>query len=273
MTLITFAAAAEGVCDRRLTVDDGDREATGIEMIGAEERRGASAVDPVSAGAHRIDHRRGGHGAPAGDATDVAADDALQRGRPARREIDHAAAAGMPGVGVVPLDVRVEAEREEGAVHLGEVDRRGDPPEWIVARLLVRLHADVLRMQPRVALGQARHDGVLVDEQRVPGDQIAPVDALTDEHRVLVRPVVVGDIQLVEASIDPGELERRAAKLQRAPGARHPIRGVARREHEIDGRGLGGVGHRGSTAGSGAEQDRERQRSSERGERKHRWEI
>jgi hypothetical protein len=116
----------------------------------------------------------------------------------------------MPRVGVVPLHVGVEAEREEGTVHLGEVDGRRDPPERIVARLLVRLQADVLRVQTRISRGETRHDGVLVDEERVSGDQVAPEDALTDEHRVLVRPVVVGDVQLVEASIDPGELERRA---------------------------------------------------------------
>ncbi len=70
-------------------------------------------------------------------------------------------------------------------------------------------------MQARVGRGEARDDGVLVDEERVARDQVAPIDALTDEHRVLERAIVVLDVELVEATIDAGELERRAAHADR----------------------------------------------------------
>ena len=125
-----------------------------------------------SAGAHGIDHRRGGH-ACAGARLRPTSPPTMRAsvaGRPVERSITPRRLV-CQGSRVVALDVGVEAEREEGAVHLGEVDRRGDAPERIVARLLVRLQARVLRMQTRIARGEARHDGVLEDEQRVSGDR------------------------------------------------------------------------------------------------------
>ena len=77
--------------------------------------------------------------------------------------------------------------------------------------VVVGLHAHVVRMQARVEPREARDDRVLVDEERVAGDQVAAIDALADEDRVLEGAVVVVDVELVEAAVDAGELERRAA--------------------------------------------------------------
>ncbi len=143
-------------------------------------------------------------------------------------------------------------------MELDEVDRRRGLPEWIVAGLVGGPERHVLRVQSRIVRGEPRDDGVLVDEQRVAGDQVAPIDPLADEHRVLERAVVVGHVDLVEAAVDPGELERRTANVDAAVGARHPIGRVAGGQDEVGVGGARRVGLR-ATAAEGAEHEQQRE--------------
>src|SRR4051794_23481186 len=111
-------------------------------------------------------------------------------------------------------------------------------------------------MEARVELREVGDDRVLVDEQGIAGDEVAAIDALADEDGVLEGAVVVLDVELVEAAIDAGELERSAAHPDRSAIARHPVRGVACRDHEVDGR-RAARRRRGVATGS-AESERQR---------------
>jgi hypothetical protein len=146
------------------------------------------------------------------------------------------------------------SEKETNGPAISSIVIRGHRPQRLVARLVVRPERLILGMEATVHPGQLRDDGVLEEEQRVARDEVAPVHLLADQHRVLVRAVVVGDVQFVESATRGRELQRGAAQTDLSAGARDPVRRVARREDEVRGRRWGGCGRGGGVTAAGERQ-------------------
>ena len=91
---------------------------------------------------------------------------------------------------------------------------------------------------------------------RVSGEEVAPKDTLADDERLVMRPVVVGNVDFVKAAAQPRELEGRAADLETPVEASHPEARVAGRNEKLRLRG----GHALRPAGHEHE-DEERQKA------------
>ena len=141
----------------------------------------------------------------------------------------HGVAAGQRHVDVILI-------RQERPVEVEDVDLSGRRGARVRLALVVRAERTLVGMGPCVGAGDARHGRVGEDERAVAGDQVAAVQALADQQGVVVRPIVVGDVDLVEPSAVPGEDERHAAHARLAARRRHPERGIGAAEEKLSAR-------------------------------------
>jgi len=127
-------------------------------------------------------------------------------------------------------------------------------------------------MGSTVSAGDARHGRVGEDHGAVAGDQVAPVQPLAQEQRVLVREIIVGSVQLVEAPVVARERERCAADSSPAAVGRDPERRVGVAHQELAARQARSVARRAPPDAGGDVHGRDEGGDRSRGEarREHR---
>src|SRR5690348_6641076 len=91
-------------------------------------------------------------------------------------------------------------------------------------------------MRAGVLLGDARNDGVREHLHAVPGGNVALVQSLTDELRVVIRTIVVRLVELVESPVVARERQRCAAHASLTRTGNDPERRVFTAEQELGGR-------------------------------------
>jgi hypothetical protein len=109
-------------------------------------------------------------------------------------------------------------------------------------------------MRPSVLAREARDDGIDEDRDAVVGQEIAPVQPLTDEQRVVVRVVVVRGVELVPPFAEPSQNDGHAAHVRLTGRRRNPERRVDALEQELGARRRGG-GPAGARAGAAARRE------------------
>jgi len=100
------------------------------------------------------------------------------------------------------IDIGEVLERDPGAMHIEDPDVGGPHDAGIRGALLFDREGALLWVRTPVRLGEREHHGVAQQEGRVPRDEIARVEVLAEEGRVVVGAIVVGDVELVEAAVE-----------------------------------------------------------------------
>ena len=225
--------------DGELTVHHGQREAARIE---AHARDGRDCATPYlvlrsRARAQRVYQRRERSIARVHQALDDGIrKDVRQLRRGARAQVEHAAPRRVPGLASRLLDVDMILEREKRPVNAEQLQLGGCLRGGILGALFLGLERTLAGMAAAILSRDARNDAVLEDDAGVAVQQITPVDALSDEQRVVVRAVVVREVYLVVAPAVESERERSAARAHAGWSASHPEGGILRGGQELRGR-------------------------------------
>ncbi|MGA1309653.1 MAG: hypothetical protein ACO31W_06585 [Gemmatimonadaceae bacterium] len=95
-------------------------------------------------------------------------------------------------------------------MHIEDPDVRGPHDARIRGPLLLDGERALLGMRAAIRLGERRHHGIGQQEGGVPRDEIADIERLAEEGRVVVGAIVVGDVELVKAPVELREEHRGA---------------------------------------------------------------
>lgn len=117
----------------------------------------------------------------------------------------------MPRLASRQRDIDVILIGEVRPIDVEDVDLGGRLRRWIRFAFVVGPEWPLVGMRARVRVGDARNDRVGEHQRAVAAEQIASIETLTDQKRVVVRPIVVGAVDLEEASVEAGQHERRAS--------------------------------------------------------------
>ena len=119
-----------------------------------------------------------------------------------RSKVEHAAPRRMPRGAAGKLNVDVILVRQVRPEHVENVDLGGRRRSRIRLALFVRTRAGARRDGSGRRSAAMRGTVVSAKQHRaVAGDQIAAVEALADEQRVVVGVIVVGGVELEEAPV------------------------------------------------------------------------
>lgn len=197
---------------------------------------------------------------------DAAAEEVADRRRRTRPQIEHAAPCRMPRRRSGDVDIDVILERHERPEDAEDVDLRCRRCFRIGVSLFVRTERALVRMRARVCRSDASNRRVGEDDRAVSGSEVATVKPLTDQQSLVIGVIVVGGVQLVEATVVPGERDGNAANPEGSVAA-HPERRV-RSGHEK----LGARWRRGGRCGRLAGAARGCAQRDDQ-EAAHRWQI
>ena len=148
-------------------------------------------------------------------------------------QVEDAAPGRMPGVGPWQRDVYVILEREKWSVHGEKLELGGGFGGRVFGPVFVGIERTVRGMRARVLAGKPRYDAILEYQRRVAPHEIATVDTLSNEERVLIRSVVVREEDLVIASSDQRYGEGSPTEAYAGVAAPHPEGGVLCRDEEL----------------------------------------
>ncbi|HXT18698.1 MAG TPA: hypothetical protein VN706_23930 [Gemmatimonadaceae bacterium] len=149
-------------------------------------------------------------------------------------QVEHAATCRVERPRVRKRDVDVVLERHVGPKHLEDIELGRCAGAGIGLAVLVRIQRPLVGVRTSVRLRDARHRRVGEHQQAVAGREVAAKNALAQEERVVVREILVGDIQLEELALVARECERNAANVRArlCPG-RDPVRRIAAAHEEL----------------------------------------
>jgi hypothetical protein len=119
-----------------------------------------------------------------------------------------------------------------------EADLRGRLDDGMLAHILFGRDAGVIGMLLAIPLLDRCGGGVLEDRDGVAGLQVSSENSLAYDEGLVMRAIVVGNVDLVKASAQPGELKRRAPDLEPPVLAAYPEARVASGDEELRPRGL-----------------------------------
>ncbi len=185
------------------------------------------------------------------------AEQAGQRHRGAGAQVDDTAPGGVVSGMRADARVGVVLEREEGAVHVEQRDVRRRHHHRVVGHRVVGTERILVGVRGGVGVRDSIHQRVGEHGRGVVGDQVARIDELPHQQRVVVRTVVVGHVQLVEPAPISRQHERRPAHPRPVGAVGDPVGRVARHEQELRG---------GWRRGGGADARREQEQQGEAGE-------
>ncbi len=211
----------------RRSVHHDHGEAGGVEPEAAQ-RRGGGARAFVTRLPHRV--ANGDHCEPC-LAHDV-------RGGPLGHDVAHIDGLSRPEVDdLAPREVHLPTRRQvevdvalhvqQGAEHveqLGFGRRRG---RRVVRGVLVGAERLLVGVRRAVRVRDRGDRRILEQQRRVPANEVASEDALADDHRVVVRAIVVGDVHLVKPAVEAGQQQPRPPHMDGPVVAAHPERRVA----------------------------------------------
>ncbi len=106
----------------------------------------------------------------------------------------------------------------------------------MIVGLLVRIERLLLGVHRRVLARHPWDDAVGEEFRGVTADEIAREQALADEHRVVERPVVIGDIDLAEPPLHARQQDRLPTHVHATCIAGDPVRRVRGDRDELGGR-------------------------------------
>ena len=171
MARVATACPGDGIGDCRCAVEGGDGEAGGVEAI-VRQHGGRPFPALIAARANGIE----------GDAEDAGTRSLHiglrlprhrgERRRAARADVQHSPPAGVPERRVVALDVGVQRKGDEGPGDLVDRERRRGRPARLGARIVVLPERLVVRMEAPIEPGEARDDGILVQQHRVASHEV-----------------------------------------------------------------------------------------------------
>ncbi|HEY2162558.1 MAG TPA: hypothetical protein VGH04_01145 [Gemmatimonadaceae bacterium] len=194
-------------------------------LVGTEQERNAR---------HRVAHDL--ELVPAGRDDTVAvrcAEQIADAARLAGAKVYDASARRAPRVPAAGADVEAVLIRQKRTEHVEDVELGGRLLAWILFAVFVGRQGFLVRMRTRIRRRHSRHHGVREDEGAVAGEEIAAIQELADEQRVVVGPVVVAAVDLVPSAAVARQHERLAADL-RAPFHRgDPVGRVAADDEEL----------------------------------------
>ena len=222
-------------------------------------RRGAPTA-LVATAAHGIDDILHRAITVALDRTDVATDHIGEPRRARGSEVDDTRSAHVPEWCCPALNVGVQRVGSEWAVRRVDVERGGRAKLGILIGLLALIESVVLGVRAGIFERQLRHEAVREDERRIAASEVALIDTLADEIGACEGQVVVDNVELVESSVDPDQLDGHAAHAASATVDGDPIAGVAARQDEFGGRRQGG-----GTTGVATGRKKQKQGECERG--------
>ena len=252
-------AARDAEDRRRAPVVVHQAEAPGIELKPGD-RVGGAPLARAQLGAiaeHRISRRFIGTPPGSGHARRLAlADHRGESGLLAGAQVEHTAPGGVPGPISRDIDVHVVLVRKEGPEHVEHVDLGRRLRARVRFAVLVRSERLLVGMRVRVFSRHARHDRVGEHRDAVIGSEVAPVQPLADEERVVVRVIVVGGVQLEPSGAEPGEHDRHSTNARLSARRRHPECRVDTLEQELGAwRRRGGSARPATRAEHGANRD------------------
>ena len=124
---------------------------------------------------------------------------------------------------------------EHRSEHIQQLDVTGRDRMRVVAPILIVAQSPLVRMLGRVLTRDIGDSLVLEDLDGITRHQVAAIDPLANEQRVVVRPIVISNVELVESALHVREGERRPpdpkAPVHRAdpegriPGGHQEVRG------------------------------------------------
>jgi len=128
----------------------------------------------------------------------------------------------VPRIGSRKRDIHVVLERQKGTVDAKQLELGGSLGSRVLGAFLVGIEWMLGRMHARVLAGEPRDDAILEHQRRIAVHEVAAIHPLSDEQRVVVRPVVVREKDLVVAAADQRDGERSPAKTHADVAAPHP---------------------------------------------------
>ena len=152
---------------------------------------------------------------------------------PCLLEIEYASSRHVPLGPALNRAVSVVLERLVRPERVEQLDLCRDLDDRMLADIFLGCHARVGGMLVAIPPFDGGGGRVLEDRDRIAGEEVAAEDALADDERLVMRSVVIGDVNLVKAPLESRELERRAADLQPSVLASHPEARVACRNEEL----------------------------------------
>ena len=93
-----------------------------------------------------------------------------------------------------------------------------------------------VRMRPRVDGRDVRHRRIGEQHGAVTSDEVAAIESLADEERVVIRLVLVRRVKLEESLVVAGENERNTTEVDGAASGVDPERGVGAAQQELGAR-------------------------------------
>ena len=165
-----------------------------------------------------------------------------QRHRVAGAEVDDPTAGDVPTGrprSVAGINVRSVFVRHIRTVHAEYLQVGGRRRARMLAGVFAGREARLLRICRGVLAGEARNETVGHQFHRVAAHEVAHEQALSHEHGIVERTVVVRDVEFLEASVDPRQQHRLATHAYATVVARDPERRVRGGHQEVGGRGWG----------------------------------
>ena len=200
--------------DGRIAVDVVDAEASLIELE-MRERLGGSAISRGHRGARSLDGVARGQICGTSACNELArfrsAEDVGERHGLAGSQVDHSATCRMPRRVPGNRHVDVILVRDERPEDVEHVDLSRDGGAWICLAFVVGAEGVLVGVRAGILVGDARDDRIGEDLHAVAGGDVATVEPLTDELRVVIRAIVVRLVELVESPVVTRERERRTA--------------------------------------------------------------
>jgi len=222
--------------DGRASGEGRDGEAVVIELLLREGSRRAPLVGTEREGdtRHRVAHdlelvTSGGDHTIAVRGAEQVADAA----RLAGAKIHDASPRRAPRVPAARVDVEVVLIRQKRTEHVQNIELGGRLLARIGFAVFIGREGFLVRMRARIRRGHSRHDRVRENERTVAGEEIAAIQELADEQRVVVGFVVVGAVDLVPSAAVARHHERLAADLRASLHGRNPIRRVAADDEKL----------------------------------------
>ncbi len=183
------------------------------------------------------------------------AEDRAQRRRRAIAQVDDAVPDVVRVLDVRDVDVGVMLVREQRPEHVEQLGVARCHRMRIVASVLVLFESALVRVLGRVRARDVADSFVFEDLDRIARYQVAAIDPLTNEQRVEVRPIVVGNVELVESAVDVREGQRRPPNAKTAVDRADPERRVPGRDEEVGGGRLAGRTRFGSCSPTAEQQE------------------
>src|SRR6266567_3269429 len=128
----------------------------------------------------------------------------------------------MPGLMARQVDIEVILEGEIWPKNVKDVELSRRGRSGVSLALLVGSEGLLVRMSPSVPIGDARDGRIDEDDGAVTGQQVATIEPFAEQQRILIREVIIGGEQLVEAPAITREQQRRPARFRLAVCRRDP---------------------------------------------------